>query len=46
MIGRPTGEVDALIAATAMAHDAILATANKRHFDNIEGLKLEVWRIE
>ena len=46
MIGKPTGEVDALIAATAMAHDAILATANKRHFDNIEGLKLEVWRIE
>jgi tRNA(fMet)-specific endonuclease VapC len=46
MIGKPTGEVDALIAATAMAHDAILATANKRHFENIEDLKLEVWRIE
>jgi len=46
MIGRPTGEVDALIAATAMAHDATLATANRRHFENIEGLKLEVWRIE
>jgi len=46
MIGKPTGEVDALIAATAMAHDAVLATANKRHFENIEGLKLEVWRIE
>jgi len=46
MIGRPTGEVDALIAATAMAHDATLATANRRHFENIEGLKLEVWRVE
>jgi len=46
MIGRPTGEVNALIAATALAHDAILATANRRHFENIEGLKLEVWRIE
>jgi tRNA(fMet)-specific endonuclease VapC len=45
-MGRPTGEVDALIAATAIAHDAILATANKRHFENIEGLKLEVWSIE
>lgn len=45
-MGRPTGEVDALIAATAIAHDAILATANKRHFENIEGLKLEVWPIE
>jgi len=38
--------VDALIAATAMAHDAILAPANKRHFENIKGLKLEVWRVE
>jgi len=45
-MGRPTGEVDALIAATAIAHDAIFATANKRHFENIEGLKLEVWPIE
>jgi tRNA(fMet)-specific endonuclease VapC len=46
MIGKPTGEVDALIAATAMAHNAILATSNKKHFENIEGLKLEVWQIE
>jgi len=46
MIGRPTGEMDGLIAATAMAHDAILATANRRHFENIQDLKLEVWRIE
>ena len=42
-IGKPTGEVDALIAATAMAHRATLVTANKKHFENIEGLKLEVW---
>jgi|GEM_PF-1098640 len=46
MIGRPTGEVDILIAATALAHNAILATTNRRHFENIEGLKLEVWRVE
>lgn len=45
-VGKPIGEVDALIAATAIAHDAILVTANKRHFENIEGLKLEVWPIE
>lgn len=45
-VGKLTGEVDALIAATAMAHDAILATANKGHLENIEGLKWEVWRIE
>ncbi len=42
-LGKPTGEVDALIAATAMAHDAVLVTSNKRHFQNIEGLKVEVW---
>ena len=43
--GKPTGEVDALIAATAMAHEAILITANKKHFENIEGLKVEMWPI-
>ena len=42
-IGKPTGEVDALIAATALAHGATLVTSNKRHFENIEGLKIEVW---
>jgi len=44
-LGKPTGEVDALIAATALGHEAILVTANKRHFENIEGLKVEVWPI-
>jgi len=44
-LGKPTGEVDALIAATAMAHKAILVTANKKHFENIEGLKVENWPI-
>lgn len=42
-LGKPTGEVDALIASTAIAHKATLITANKRHFENIEGLKVEVW---
>ena len=44
-IGKPTGEVDALIAATAMAREGTLVTSNKRHFENIEGLKIEVWPI-
>jgi len=44
-LGKPTGEVGALIAATAMAHEAILGTANKKHFENIEGLKVEIWPI-
>ena len=42
-IGKLTGEVDALIAATAMVYKATLATANRKHFENIEGLKIEVW---
>jgi len=45
-IGKPTGETDALIAATAMAHRALLITSNKRHFENIEGLKVESWPTE
>ena len=44
-LGKPTGEVDALIAATAMAHEAILVTTNKKHFENIGGLKVEIWPI-
>ncbi|MCL0078284.1 type II toxin-antitoxin system VapC family toxin, partial [Dehalococcoidia bacterium] len=43
-IGKPTGEVDALLAATAIANKAVLITANKKHFENIEGLKLEIWQ--
>jgi tRNA(fMet)-specific endonuclease VapC len=42
-IGKPTGEVDTLIAATAITHKAILVTNNLRHFENIEGLKMENW---
>ncbi len=42
-LGKPTGEIDALIAATAMAHKAVLVTGNRKHFENIEGLKIEIW---
>ena len=42
-LGKPTGETDALIAATAMAYKALLVSGNKRHFENIEGLKIESW---
>jgi len=45
-IGKPTGEVDAMIAAVSIACDAILVTANKRHFENIQGLKLDSWKID
>lgn len=42
-IGKPTGEKDALIAATALAHNATLVTHNTRHFKNIPDLKLDDW---
>lgn len=44
-IGKPTGEVDGLIAATAIAHKAVLVTGNKRHFEHIEGLRIETWPL-
>ncbi len=42
-IGKPTGEVDALIAATAISFNATLVTKNLQHFKNVEGLKVETW---
>ena len=42
-MGKPTGEVDALIAATAMSNKAVLVTGNRKHFENIKGLKVEIW---
>ena len=43
--GRPTGEVDMLIAAIAIANDAILVTHNIKHFANIDDLRIEDWLI-
>lgn len=39
--GRPTGEIDAWIAAIALAHEATLVTHNTRDFQDISGLRLE-----
>ena len=41
--GKPTGEMDLLIASIAIAYDAILVTHNTRHFSQVEGLVLEDW---
>jgi len=41
--GTPVGPHDLLIAATAMAHDAVLVTHNVGEFSRILGLKLEDW---
>lgn len=41
--GRPTGELDALIAAVARSRQDILVTHNTRHFINCDRLQLEDW---
>ena len=42
-IGKPTGELDAIIAAVARSRQDILVTNNTRHFINISSLQLENW---
>ncbi len=39
--GRPAGDMDVLIAATAMAHGHLLVTRNAAHFRSIPSLLLE-----
>jgi len=41
--GRPLRDADLFIAASALAHNAILVTHNTRHFADIDGLQLEDW---
>ncbi len=38
--GTPIGANDMLIAAIALAHDAVVVTANTREFDRVPGLKV------
>jgi tRNA(fMet)-specific endonuclease VapC len=44
-IGKPTGEIDTLIAAIALAHRAVLVTHNVRDFENVEGLTVQNWLV-
>ena len=41
--GQPIGPNDALIAAIARAHDAMLVTRNVREFSRVSGLEIEPW---
>jgi tRNA(fMet)-specific endonuclease VapC len=41
--GSPIGELDALIAAHAMALDLTLVTNNVKHFERVGGLDVENW---
>ena len=38
--GHPLPDADLLIAATAITHDAMLITGNRKHFERIPGLQL------
>ena len=42
-LGRPTGEIDVLIAAIALSRGDIVVTNNIRHFSAIPNLQLENW---
>jgi tRNA(fMet)-specific endonuclease VapC len=41
--GKPIGPLDVLIVGTALAHQAILVTHNKKEFSHIKKLVLEDW---
>ena len=41
--GSPIGEMDMLIAASAIAGGYVLVTNNIRHFQRIQGLAMENW---
>jgi tRNA(fMet)-specific endonuclease VapC len=42
--GQPIGAYDVLIAATALAHQLIMVTANQWEFERVPGLSIENWR--
>jgi predicted nucleic acid-binding protein len=37
---KTVGDLDLLIAASALRHDLTLLTNNRRHFEEIEGLRI------
>jgi tRNA(fMet)-specific endonuclease VapC len=39
--GKRIGDFDLMIGITALQHDLTLLTNNRRHFENIEGLRIE-----
>lgn len=41
--GRPTPEIDLLIACTALQHDLTLVTHNVRDFEHVPSLRVEDW---
>lgn len=44
-IGKPIGPNDLLIAATAVANELTLVTANSKEFGRVAGLSMENWEL-
>jgi predicted nucleic acid-binding protein len=44
-VGKPRGELDLWIGATALSHRLILATLNARHFAGMPGVAVEDWSL-
>jgi tRNA(fMet)-specific endonuclease VapC len=42
--GQSIGDIDEMLAGTAIAQDLILVTSNTDHFNRIPGLKFEDWK--
>lgn len=42
-VGKPTQEIDLIIASICIHNNLILVTKNKKHFENIPELKAEFW---
>lgn len=42
--GTPIGHMDIMIAASALAENAVLVTNNVRHFSLVPGLKIQNWQ--
>ena len=45
LAGQPSGNMDLLIAAHAMAEDSVLVTHNAREFLRVPGLAMEEWDL-
>lgn len=43
-VGRLLGDFDLLIAASALRHDLTLLTNNRKHFERVEGLRIQSTR--
>ena len=43
--GTRIDDADLIIAATALCRNAVLATGNVKHFERIDGLRIENWFV-